>query len=64
MEIVTAVTLNMIFVFFVLSSTRFFERILGNVGIQILKKIFGIILLAIAVKLFLSNTGIDITNVN
>ncbi|MFC2086847.1 MarC family protein [Bacteroidota bacterium] len=62
-EIVTALALNMIFVYFVLRSTRFFERYLGNVGIQILKKIFGIILLAIAVKLFISNTGIEITNV-
>lgn len=60
LEIFIALTLNMIFVYFVLKSTRFFERILGDVGIQILKKFFGIILLAVAIRLFLSNTGIQL----
>ena len=59
-EILIALTLNMIFVFLVLRSTRFFEKILGAVGIQILKKFFGIILLAIAIRLFLSKTGIQL----
>lgn len=58
--ILVALILNMIFVFLVLHSTRFFERILGEAGIQILKKIFGIILLAVAIRLFLSNTGITL----
>jgi multiple antibiotic resistance protein len=58
--VITALTMNMIVVFFVLKSTVFFERILGKGGIHILKKVFGIILLAIAIKLFLSNTGIQI----
>ena len=60
MEILFALVLNMVFVYFVLKATRFFERILGDVGIQILKKFFGIILLAIAIRLFLSNTGITL----
>lgn len=58
-----ALTLNMIVVFFVLKATRFFEKILGISGIQILKKVFGIILLAIAIRLFLSNTGITLEHV-
>ncbi len=58
LEIIIALILNLIFVYFVLRSTSFFEKILGEAGIQILKKFFGIILLAVAVKLFLSNTGI------
>jgi len=58
--IIIALALNMIFVYFVLKSTSIFERILGKGGIHILRKIFGIILLAIAIKLFLSNTGIEI----
>lgn len=58
LEILIALFLNMIFVYFVLKATKFFERILGEAGIQILKKVFGIILLAIAIRLFLSNTGI------
>lgn len=59
-EILISLTLNMVFVFFVLKSTRFFERMLGEAGIQILKKFFGIILLAVAIRLFLSNTGIKL----
>jgi multiple antibiotic resistance protein len=50
----------MIIVYLVLRSTSFFERILGPGGLHLLKKIFGIILLAIAIKLFLTNTGIII----
>ncbi len=59
-EILIALFLNMVFVYFVLKATWFFERILGEAGIQILKKFFGIILLAIAIRLFLSNTGITL----
>jgi multiple antibiotic resistance protein len=59
-EILIALTLNMLFVYFVLRATNFFERILGEAGIQILKRAFGIILLAIAIRLFLSNTGIKL----
>jgi multiple antibiotic resistance protein len=60
LEILIALFMNMVFVYFVLRATKFFERILGEVGIQILKKVFGIILLAIAIRLFLSNTGITL----
>jgi multiple antibiotic resistance protein len=60
LEILIALFLNMVFVYFVLKATKFFERILGEAGIQILKKVFGIILLAIAIRLFLSNTGITL----
>jgi multiple antibiotic resistance protein len=54
-----AVFLNMIFVYIVLKSTKFIEKILGQGGMAIIKKIFGIILLSIAIKLFLSNTGLS-----
>jgi multiple antibiotic resistance protein len=57
-NILIALILNMIIVYFVLRSTVIFERILGKGGLQILKKIFGVILLSIAIKLFLTNTGI------
>ncbi len=58
--IIIGLTLNMIFVYFVLRATNFFSRILGESGILILKKVFGIILLAMAIRLFLSNTGIKL----
>jgi multiple antibiotic resistance protein len=57
-NIFIALALNMVIVYLVLRLTAVFERILGKGGLQILKKIFGVILLSIAIKLFLSNTGI------
>jgi multiple antibiotic resistance protein len=57
-----ALTLNMIPVFFVLRATRYVEKLLGQTGILIMTKVFGIILLAIAIRLFLSNTGIRLPN--
>ena len=60
LNILIALSLNMIIVYLVLRLTSFFERILGPNGLHILRKFFGIILLAIAIKLFLSNTGIEI----
>ncbi|UCG29072.1 MAG: MarC family protein [Bacteroidales bacterium] len=63
LNIAIALFLNMILVYIVLKATRLIERILGKTGLHILKKIFGIILLAIAIKLFISNTGIRLGDV-
>jgi multiple antibiotic resistance protein len=60
-NILLALSLNMIIVYLVLRLTTFFERMLGPNGLHIMRKFFGIILLAIAIKLFLSNTGIELT---
>ena len=57
-NIFIALVLNIIIVYMVLRLTSFFEKILGAAGLQILKKIFGVILLAISIKLFITNTGI------
>ena len=54
-NILGAIFINMIFVLIVLLLTRKIERLLGQGGIAILKKVFGIILLAISIKLFASN---------
>lgn len=54
-NIFIALILNLSFVFLVLRSTGRIEKLLGKGGIYILRKFFGIILLAIAVKLFTSN---------
>ncbi|MBW6501210.1 MAG: MarC family protein [Bacteroidales bacterium] len=62
-NILIALVLNMIIVYLVLRLTSLFEKILGPTGLHILKKMFGIILLSIAIKLFLTNTGITLTNV-
>lgn len=57
-NILIALILNMIAIYLVLKLTSVFERILGAGGLQILKKVFGVILLSIAIKLFITNTGI------
>jgi len=54
-NIIIALALNMGIVYVVLRSTAAIEKILGKGGIYVLRKFFGIILLAIAVKLFTSN---------
>jgi len=61
-NIFIALVFNMVVIYLVLSLTSFFERILGKSGLQILKKVFGVILLSIAIKLFLTNTGITLIN--
>ena len=54
-NIALAILINMALVYFVLRMTGRIERLLGEGGIAILQKVFGIILLAIAVKLFSAN---------
>ena len=54
-NIIIAIVVNMIFVYLVLKSSNAIERFLGKGGIGVIRKIFGVILLAIAVKLFASN---------
>jgi len=55
LNILAAIIINMVLVLVVLLLTSKIERLLGAVGINVLRKAFGIILLAIAVKLFSSN---------
>jgi len=57
-----ALSLNMLLVYLVLRATKLVERLLSPTGILILTKVFGIILLAIAIRLFLTNTGIQLPN--
>lgn len=61
-NIFIALVLNMVIVYVVLKLTTAIERLLGPTGLHILKKFFGIILIAIAVRLFISNTGISLPN--
>ena len=55
LNIMIALFLNMVVVFIVLRTTKYIENFLGQTGLTILRKIFGIILLSIAIKLFMSN---------
>jgi multiple antibiotic resistance protein len=54
-NIIIAIVINIVFVFIVLKSSGKIEKFLGKQGINVIRKIFGVILLAIAVKLFASN---------
>lgn len=54
-NIFSALLLNALVVFVMLSATAFLQRLLGKGGIYFTRKFFGIILLAISVKLFTSN---------
>ncbi|OIQ29342.1 MAG: hypothetical protein BM564_06500 [Bacteroidetes bacterium MedPE-SWsnd-G2] len=54
-NIIVAVILNVILIYIVLKTSSRIERIIGSNGIKIIQKVFGVILLAIAVKLFAHN---------
>ena len=54
-NILLGLTLNMVWVYFVLKMTDKVQKVLGEGGIFIVRKFFGVILLAISVKLITSN---------
>ncbi len=55
--ILVAILLNLILVFVVLKSLKWIEKLLGPAGLLAVRKFFGVILLAIAVKIFAGNAG-------
>jgi multiple antibiotic resistance protein len=56
-NIIVAIVLNTIVVYLVLKSSVKIEKVLGKGGVSIIRKVFGVILLAIAVKLFAANVN-------
>jgi len=54
-NIIIAILLNIILIYMVLKSSAKIEKILGENGLSVVRKVFGVVLLAIAVKLFASN---------
>ena len=56
-NIILAIIINIVFVYIILKSSKHIGNWLGKSGINIIRKVFGIVLLAIAVKLFTSNIG-------
>ncbi|MFD1094687.1 MarC family protein [Salegentibacter chungangensis] len=54
-NIIVGIVVNIVIVYLVLKSSAKIERILGSQGINVIRKVFGVILLAIAVKLFATN---------
>lgn len=54
-NIIVAILVNIVFVYLVLKSSKRVEKVLGKSGVSVIRKVFGVILLAIAVKLFAAN---------
>ena len=54
-NIIVAIIINMIFIYIVLKASTKIEKIIGENGIGIIRKVFGVILLAISIKLFTTN---------
>ena len=54
-NIMAGILINLVIIFLVLRSLKWIERILGKAGLMVVRKFFGVILLAIAVKIFKSN---------
>lgn len=54
-NILVGVVVNLVLVYITLKTTTWLERKLGKAGLNILRKVFGIILLSIAIKLFKNN---------
>jgi len=57
-NILLGILVNLVLVYIVLKSLRFIEMALGEAGLIAVRKFFGVILLAIAVKIFSSNMGV------
>lgn len=58
-NILISILVNLVIIFVILRSLKFIERALGPSGILVVRKFFGVILLAIAIKIFKNNVGID-----
>lgn len=54
-NVLIGILVNLIFVYIVLRSSSWLERVIGKSGFAVLRRVFGVILLAIAVKIFKSN---------
>jgi multiple antibiotic resistance protein len=55
--ILVAILVNLVVIYLVLRSLNLIEKVLGKAGLMAVRKFFGVILLAIAVKVFAANVG-------
>jgi multiple antibiotic resistance protein len=58
-NIFLGILINLIIIYIVLKSTKLIERILGKGGLLVIRKFFGVILIAIAVKIFKTNLNLS-----
>lgn len=57
-NILIAILINLVIIYITLKSLNILERLLGPSGIAVVRKFFGVILLAIAIKIFRTNIGV------
>ncbi len=55
LNVLIGILLNLVLIYLVLRSSSWMERVIGKSGFSVLRRVFGVILLAIAVKIFKSN---------
>lgn len=58
-EIMVGIVLNLIVVYIVLRASSWLERKIGKSGFAVLRRVFGVVLLSIAVKIFKTNLGMS-----
>lgn len=64
LNIIIGLALNILFVYFVLKKVDYVQRVVGKGGVYVMRKFFGIILLAIAVRLFTANLNALLSTFN
>jgi len=57
LPLIIAILINLVIIFVVLTSLKYIAKLLGPAGLTAVRKFFGVVLLAIAVKIFSSNVG-------
>jgi multiple antibiotic resistance protein len=60
-DILVGILLNLVFVYIVLKSSAAIERVLGRGGSDVLRKVFGVILLAIAIRIIKTYFAVNLT---
>ncbi len=60
LNILAGVVVNLLLVYLVIRNLNFIEKLLGKNGLNVVRKVFGIILLAIAIKLFKANMFLEL----
>ncbi|MGV3586731.1 MAG: MarC family protein [Adhaeribacter sp.] len=58
-NVLIGIMVNLVFVYIVLKASGWIEQKLGHAGTEVLRKVFGFILLAISIKLFITNLRIE-----
>ncbi len=62
-NILVGILINCVIIYAVLKSLKWIENVLGPNGMTIIRKFFGVILLAIAVKIFTTSSGVNIAGI-